>query len=248
VALTADNTKQILKIENDLLNTYIHGDVADRERYAADDFVVVDRDGGVTSKQGDIQDIKSGSFLMQWFRMKNEKVSFLAPDVALLTYDIAYEATNNGVDSSSPQSRVATIYQRREGVWRALYTQETAAKDSQVAADKASRNQSSSDLAMFVAKEKEVWEALKHKDKAAATRLLADDFVGMYDFGFFNKSEWVKHIDDQYTVDDYTIMNPKVLHPSPTIALLLYITRQRAKGLAHGRITALTRLAFPICG
>jgi uncharacterized protein DUF4440 len=74
----------------------------------------------------------------------------------------------------------------------------------------------------FIEKEKEVWEALKHKDKAAATRLLADDFVGMYDFGFFNKSEWVKQIDEQYTVDDYTIMNPKVLHPTSTTALLLY--------------------------
>src|ERR1700732_2932875 len=83
---------------------------------------------------------------------------------------------------------------------------------------------------MFVAKEKEVWEALKHKDKAAATRLLADDFVGMYDFGFFNKSEWVKEIDDQYTVDDYTIENPKVLHPSANTALLLYTSTCKGTG------------------
>jgi hypothetical protein len=82
----------------------------------------------------------------------------------------------------------------------------------------------------FIEREKEVWEALKHKDKAAATRLLADDFVGMYDFGFFNKSEWVKQIDDQYTVDDYTIMNPKVLHPSPTMALLLYTSTCKGAG------------------
>ncbi len=82
----------------------------------------------------------------------------------------------------------------------------------------------------FIEKEKEVWEALKHKDKAAANRLLADDFVGMYDFGFFNKSEWVKQIDDQYTVDDYTIMNPKVLHPSPTTALLLYTSTCKGTG------------------
>lgn len=82
----------------------------------------------------------------------------------------------------------------------------------------------------FIEKEKEVWEALKHKDKAAANRLLADDFAGIYDFGFFNKSEWVKQIDEQYTVDDYTIMNPKVLHPSPTTALLLYTSTCKGTG------------------
>jgi len=82
----------------------------------------------------------------------------------------------------------------------------------------------------FIKKEKEVWEALKHKDKAAATRLLADDFVGMYDFGFFNKSEWVKQIDEKYSVDAYTIMNPKVLRPSPTTALLLYTSTCKGTG------------------
>jgi hypothetical protein len=82
----------------------------------------------------------------------------------------------------------------------------------------------------FIAKEKEDWESLKHKDKAAATRFLADDFVGMYDFGFFNKSEWVKQLDDQYTVDDYTIEGPKVLHPSATTALLLYTSNCKGTG------------------
>jgi len=82
----------------------------------------------------------------------------------------------------------------------------------------------------FIAKEKEVWEALKGKDKAAATRLLADDFVGMYDFGFFNKSEWVKQIDDQYTVNDYTISAPRVLRPSSTTALLLYTSTCKGTG------------------
>jgi len=82
----------------------------------------------------------------------------------------------------------------------------------------------------FIEKEKEVWEALRHKDKAAATRLLADDFVGMYDFGFFNKSEWIRQIDEQYTVDDYTILEPKILHPSPTTVLLLYTATCKGTG------------------
>jgi predicted ester cyclase len=82
----------------------------------------------------------------------------------------------------------------------------------------------------FIAKEKQVWEALKNKDKAAVTRLIADDFVGMYDFGFFTKPEWIKQIDGQYTVDDYTIGDPRVLHPSSTTALLLYKSTCKGTG------------------
>jgi hypothetical protein len=74
----------------------------------------------------------------------------------------------------------------------------------------------------FIAKEKEDWEALKNRDKAAPARLLADDFVGMYDFGFFTKSEWIKQIDEEYTVDDYPIENARLLRPSAHTALLLY--------------------------
>ena len=82
----------------------------------------------------------------------------------------------------------------------------------------------------FVAKEKEVWEGLKNKDKAAAARLLADDFVGMYDFGYFSKPEWIKQIDEQYSIDDYTIGQPKLLRPSPTTSLLLYKSTCKGTG------------------
>jgi hypothetical protein len=82
----------------------------------------------------------------------------------------------------------------------------------------------------FIAMEKSAWEALKKKDKSAATRLLADDFVGMYDFGFFTKSEWIKQIDEQYTVDDYTIENARLLRPSANTALLLYTSNCKATG------------------
>jgi hypothetical protein len=60
--------------------------------------------------------------------------------------------------------------------------------------------------------------------------LLADDFVGMYDFGFFNKSEWINQLDEQYTVDDYTIESAKVLHPSANTALLLYTSDCKGTG------------------
>jgi len=223
--------KEVLQAEKALLNTYVTGDVTARERYAADEFVVVDYDGGVTTKQEDIQDIKNGTFIMKGFRMKNEKVAILSADVALLTYEIAYEATDHGTDASSPHSRVAAVYRRQDGTWRCVYTQEAKVKEVQATADSAATGSPKLEPdSFFVEKEKEVWQALEHKDKAAAIRVLADDFVGMYDFGFFNKSEWVEQIDDQYTVDHYAVLEPRVLRPSPTTALLLYTSTCKGTG------------------
>ena len=111
---------------------------------------------------------------------------------------------------------------KRNGRWQIVSSQNTAIPE-------ANATEFPPD-SFFIAKEKEDWEAIKNRDKAAATRLLADDFVGMYDFGFFNKSEWVKQLDDHYTVDDYTIENAKVLHPSATTALLLYTSNCKGTG------------------
>jgi hypothetical protein len=139
----ADDTKEMLKIEKDLLNTYITGDMAVRERYVADDFAGVDLNGETFTKQSDIQDVKTGEFVVKSFNMTNEKVSFLNPDVALLTYEIAYEATENG-ENRSTHSRVGVVYVRRNGAWRYLYSQETQIKNSQAAGQQEVRNQSNS--------------------------------------------------------------------------------------------------------
>jgi len=74
----------------------------------------------------------------------------------------------------------------------------------------------------FIEKEKEVWEALKHKDKAADSRLLADDFVGLYGTGFAAKAEHVNQMDEKYTIESYKLQDAKVLRLSPTTALVLY--------------------------
>jgi hypothetical protein len=113
----ADDTKEIVKIEKDLLNMYITGDMAVRERYVADDFAGVDLNGETFTKQSDIQDVKTGEFVVKSFNMTNEKVSFLNPAVALLTCEIAYEATENG-ENRSTHSRVGVVYVRRNGAWR----------------------------------------------------------------------------------------------------------------------------------
>ena len=84
--------------------------------------------------------------------------------------------------------------------------------------------------AFFIAKEKEVWEALKSKNKAADSQLLAEDFVGLYDTGFATRSDHVKQMDDSYAIDTYTIQDSKVVRLDPKTALLLYKSTCKGSG------------------
>src|SRR5215469_6005108 len=74
----------------------------------------------------------------------------------------------------------------------------------------------------FIEKEKEVWEALKEKDKAADSRLLGDDFVGLYEIGYAAKPDHVNQMDDKYSIESYNLQDARVLRLSPTMVLLLY--------------------------
>jgi len=82
----------------------------------------------------------------------------------------------------------------------------------------------------FVAKEKEVWDALKSKNKAADSQLLAEDFVGLYDTGFAVRSDHVKQMDDSYAIRSYTIQDSRVVRVDPKTALLLYKATCEASG------------------
>jgi len=194
------------------------GDAAFLKRITADEYVIVDASGDVRNKRQELAVSQNEKFQTSTVDDLSVRV-YGDSAVALGRY--ALTGTNMG-QPYSETGRFTDVWVKRSGKWLLVSSQNTslpAAVTPTLPPDQ-----------FFIEKEKEVWEALKHKDKAAATRLLADDFVGMYDFGFFNKSEWVKQIDDQYTVDDYTIMNPKVLHPSPTTALLLYTSTCKGTG------------------
>jgi hypothetical protein len=82
----------------------------------------------------------------------------------------------------------------------------------------------------FIDKEKEVWEALKHKDKAADSDLLADEFVGLYNTGFATKSDHAKQMNDRYSIDSYNLQDAKILRLSPQMALLLYKATCKGSG------------------
>ena len=78
------------------------------------------------------------------------------------------------------------------------------------------------DLEFFVSLERQVWEALRSGDGAADARLLADDFLGVYDSGFSSKHEHVAQVAQGPTVSRFEVEIPRLLRLSSGLALLAY--------------------------
>jgi len=82
--------------------------------------------------------------------------------------------------------------------------------------------------AMFDAKIKVEWEALKHKDKKAYGELLADDYQGVEadGKGERNKIQAVNELADT-NVFNYTLFGFKLIPAGPDVALVIYeVTEQ----------------------
>lgn len=234
--------QMLLDKEKEVLDRSIKRDFAGWEGLISDDALAVYSDGYAT-KADVLEAIKTmadGHCVM-------DKVKFnaISKKAGLITYRMTQDWKEAG-KTQSRQYYVSSLWVNRSGKWIGSFWQETDKTESQAVKAKdgeqdtvvSSQKMPFSEAnatefppdAFFIAKEKEVWEALKNKDKAAANRLLADDFVGPNDSGFFTKTEWIKQIDGQYTVDDYTIEDPRVLNLSPTTALLLYTSTCKGTG------------------
>jgi len=166
------------------------------DRIFSDDWIIVDEEAQVRDKKSEFEPYKTGEEKLTAGRLDDMRVRLFG-EAAVVTGRSRFKGGFQGKPFDI-RCRFTDIWVRRNGRWQIVSSQNTAIPEA--------RATEFPPDSFFIAMEKEDCEALKHKDKAAATRLLADDFVGMYDFGFFTKSEWIKQLDDQYTVDDYTIL------------------------------------------
>lgn len=73
----------------------------------------------------------------------------------------------------------------------------------------------------IIAREREVWQALQDGDGAADARLLADDFIGLYETGFATKAEHVKWVGEG-RVASYTMEEIRLVRLHSEAVLLLY--------------------------
>ena len=83
------------------------------------------------------------------------------------------------------------------------------------------------DVGFFIALERQVWEALRRGDGKADGRLLADNFLGVYESGFGTKAEHVAQVSNGPTVTEFELVTPRLMRLSPVLALLAYEARWR---------------------
>ncbi len=74
---------------------------------------------------------------------------------------------------------------------------------------------------IIVENEKGVWRALQQSDGTADARLLADDFVGVYETGFASKADHVRWT-GQGRVEYYRMADVRVMPFGREAALILY--------------------------
>jgi len=74
----------------------------------------------------------------------------------------------------------------------------------------------------FLKLENEVWSALVTGDVEADTKLLSDDFLGVYNTGFAGKAEHAAQLRNGPRVESYNLLDAQIRVLSNNIVLLSY--------------------------
>ncbi|MEO7369224.1 MAG: nuclear transport factor 2 family protein [Ilumatobacteraceae bacterium] len=78
------------------------------------------------------------------------------------------------------------------------------------------------EIEQFIELEKQVWEALRRGDAAEDTRLLSEDFLGVYPSGFSDRSGHAAQLSNGPTVVDYGLSEARLLVVSDNDVMLAY--------------------------
>ena len=77
-------------------------------------------------------------------------------------------------------------------------------------------------LDAFVELESKVWDALRRGDAEEDTRLLAEDFLGVYPIGFSNRSDHAEQLANGPTVAEFELHDARLMVLSDNDVLLSY--------------------------
>jgi ketosteroid isomerase-like protein len=118
--------QEVINLENEWTNAYVHGDTAALERIEADGYLYTDPGGKVSGKAEDIADVKAGGYKLQSFTPENMKVHLFG-DTAVVTGHGLEKGTAKGKDTSGTYA-YTDIFIKRGGRWQAIASQFTKIK------------------------------------------------------------------------------------------------------------------------
>ena len=168
----------------------------------ADDFVYVSEDG-VHDKAGTVDGIKQ--FAPTDLSFADWKVVMLDKDAAVVTYTINTKGTSGGKPIPETPMRAGSLWANRGGKWVGVFHQDTAVEEpppakpttNKTPAPAASPTESKPAEAVSddaVAREKQVWDAIKKRDYDRFASFLADDQVEVFPWGVNDKAASVNGV------------------------------------------------------
>lgn len=164
--------EEIRRVQDALIDAYIHRDIADLDRILADEYAFIDDDGMVLNKQYFIDSFKSGEDQIISYKRQDDKVRVYG-NVAVMTYRYQSKEAYKGRDVSG-DFRLTRILVKRDGRWQMVAGQETdISKEPSILA-------TPKDVNTLKLLEQDWLDAYREGDADKMGKILADDFVGRW--------------------------------------------------------------------
>ena len=127
VAVAADSAasdvEQVRRLQSQLVDAYIRGNIAMMDGILADDFAFVDDDGVLLNKEQLLDFFRSGEDKVTSYKRTEDKVRIYG-EVAILTYRCQIKETYKGQDVGG-DFRITRIFVKRHGRWKMVGGQDT---------------------------------------------------------------------------------------------------------------------------
>lgn len=216
----------------------------------ADDFVFVTNDG-VYDKAGTVNGIKL--IELADFTFSDWKTLMLDKDAMVLTYTINMKGMSNGQPVPVPPMRGGSVWVNRGGKWVGVFHQDTqieqmppGAAGNKPATTQAATAAPATEAAPAeapaddpIAREKQVWDAIKRKDYDRFASFLAEDQLEVSPWGVNDKAASVKGV-QQADLSKAILSDFKTVKLSDTAAAVLYTVKGPAPPMSKGGERATT--------
>lgn len=173
------------------------------------------------------------------YTLSGEQMQMVGPDVAILTFDGAQDATCDGKKSPA-NVHSASIYIREGDKWKAAFYAETPAVDPKAppkpapakkeeAKKEEAKPEAATDAVLAI--EKKIWEAWKAKDGAALEAILAKDFAFVSGDGRGDRATVIKN----WSTDNKCEIKSVSLTDAMSVSIAKDVTLLTYKGGADGK-------------
>jgi hypothetical protein len=207
----------------------------------ADDFIYIAGDG-IYDKAGTVEGIKNLD--VTDLTLSDWKVVMLDKDAAAVTYTVSMKGTSGGKPIPDSTLRASSAWVKRGDKWVGVYHQECERKDARPSSptkpadEKAAARATPTPEAKPaespsgdpIAREKQVWDALKSKNYDAFANFLAEDQIEVEETGVLDKAGSVKGV-QEFDASKAALSDFKSVNLDSNATLVTYLVKIPIKGM-----------------